>query len=449
MNDQLEQARLMRCRHDWPVYHLKHLARLTGGGTPAKENGAFWEGGDVPWISPKDMKRRVITSAEDYITEDAVDGSATSFVDAGSPLMVVRSGILRHTLPVAIAGRRLTLNQDMKAFNLSSRLNPMFFVYWVEGQSSDLLLEWRQFGATVESIDTGRLLNGRVALPDLATQKAIAYFLDRETARIDQLIEKKQRMVEVLGEMRKAQIARLVVGGLASSVELTSTTVEWMPEAPSHWRVRRIATLFRESKEMGEEGLPVLSVSINWGISDRELRDEDRHRIVNQIQDKTAYKRVRPGDLVYNMMRAWQGAFGVATIDGLVSPAYVVARPNQEIHSLYFEPLLRTSMCIEEFRRTSKGIADFRQRLYWEHFRQVRVVLPPLEEQRLIAQKVGKILKMIGEVVDPVEASIDRLREFRAALITAAVTGQIDVSTWGKQGTTARRLDEIEGATCA
>ena len=171
MNDQLEQARLMRCRHDWPVYHLKYLARLTGGGTPAKENGAFWEGGDVPWISPKDMKRRVITSAEDYITEDAVDGSATSFVDAGSPLMVVRSGILRHTLPVAIAGRRLTLNQDMKAFNLSSRLNPMFFVYWVEGQSSDLLLEWRQFGATVESIDTGRLLNGRVALPDLPTPK--------------------------------------------------------------------------------------------------------------------------------------------------------------------------------------------------------------------------------------------------------------------------------------
>ena len=212
MNDQLEQARLMRCRHDWPVYHLKHLARLTGGGTPAKENDAFWEGGDVPWISPKDMKRRVITSAEDYITEDAVDGSATSFVDAGSPLMVVRSGILRHTLPVAIAGRRLTLNQDMKAFNLSSRLNPMFFVYWVEGQSSDLLLEWRQFGATVESIDTGRLLNGRVALPDLPTQKAIADFLDRETARIDQLIEWKQRMVEVLEEKRIAAITDLFCG---------------------------------------------------------------------------------------------------------------------------------------------------------------------------------------------------------------------------------------------
>ena len=242
MNDQLEQARLMRCRHDWPVYHLKHLARLTGGGTPAKENGAFWEGGDVPWIFPKDMKRRVITSAEDYITEDAVDGSATSFVDAGSPLMVVRSGILRHTLPVAIAGRRLTLNQDMKAFNLSSRLNPMFFVYWVEGQSSDLLLEWRQFGATVESIDTGRLLNGRVALPDLPTQKAIADFLDRETARIDQLIKKKQRMVEVLGEKLAAQLQYTVLAGAKLS---RNPEGDWLSGLSNDWRLFPIKHMVR------------------------------------------------------------------------------------------------------------------------------------------------------------------------------------------------------------
>ena len=331
----------------------------------------------------------------------------------------------------------------------TSRLSGTFLFYAIKSQLARATFSVFAQGITRFGLTLNGIGSVKVPLPDLPTQKAIADFLGRETARIDQLIEKKQRMVEVLGEKEKAQIARLVVGGLASSVELASTTVEWMPEAPSHWWVRRIATLFRESKEMGEEGLPVLSVSINWGISDRELRDEDRHRIVNQIQDKTAYKRVRPGDLVYNMMRAWQGAFGVATIDGLVSPAYVVARPNEEIHSLYFEPLLRTSMCIEEFRRTSKGIADFRQRLYWEHFRQVRVVLPPLEEQRLIAQKVGKILKMIGEVVEPIEASIDRLREFRSALITAAVTGQIDVSTWGKQGTADGRLDRIEEASSA
>ena len=100
----------------------------------------------------------------------------------------------------------------MKAFNLSSRLNPMFFVFWIEGQSSDLLLEWRQFGATVESIDTGRLLNGRLALPDLPTQKAIAYFLDRETARIDALITKIRKTIDSLREFRSALITAAITG---------------------------------------------------------------------------------------------------------------------------------------------------------------------------------------------------------------------------------------------
>ena len=418
---------------------------VQNGATPASGEPSYWDG-DTPWVSPVDLGKlntRFIENGKRSITQDGYASCGTQMVPAGSIILSIRAPI-GH---IAIASNSMCFNQGCRGLVPRSMIRSDFS-YWALVACRPKLEAAGQ-GTTFIELSRDKLRSERIPIPVHETQKAIADFLDRETSRIDQLIEKKRRMVEMLGEKRKAQIARLVVGGLASSVELTSTTVEWMPEAPSHWRVRRIATLFRESKEMGEEGLPVLSVSINWGISDRELRDEDRHRIVNQIQDKTAYKRVRPGDLVYNMMRAWQGAFGVATIDALVSPAYVVARPNQEIHSLYFEPLLRTSMCIEEFRRTSKGIADFRQRLYWEHFRQVRVVLPPLEEQRLIAQKVGKILKMIGEVVEPVEASIDRLREFRAALITAAVTGQIDVSTWGKQGTTARRLDEIEGATGA
>jgi type I restriction enzyme S subunit len=222
-----------------------------------------------------------------------------------------------------------------------------------------------------------------------------------------------------------------------------------LAEAPSHWRVRRIASIYTEADEMGREGLPVLSVSINWGISDRELADEDRHRIVNHIEDKASYKRVRPGYLVYNMMRAWQGAFGVALIDGLVSPAYVVARPEEHIHSSYFEQLLRTPMWIEEFRRASKGIADFRQRLYWEHFRQVRVLLPPIEEQVAIAEGITALSNQVEKLLLPIEASVEHLREFRSSLITAAVSGKIDISTW-QRGSTDRYLEaiEAEATTC-
>ncbi|MGH8557350.1 MAG: restriction endonuclease subunit S [Methylococcales bacterium] len=198
--------------------------------------------------------------------------------------------------------------------------------------------------------------------------------------------------------------------------------VEWLGEVPAHWNIRRIASIFSESHEMGNVDLPVLSVSINWGISDYELGDEDRHRIVNQIEDKTAYKRVRPGDLVYNMMRAWQGAFGVAIIDGLVSPAYVVARPNKKIHSSYFESLFRIPMYIEEFRRASKGIADFRQRLYWEHFRQVKVVFPPLDEQIAIAAFLDRETGKIDALISEQQRLIELLKEKRQSVISRAVT---------------------------
>lgn len=294
-------------------------------------------------------------------------------------------------------------------------------------------------------VSENAILNFRLPVPDLPTQRTIAAFLDRETARIDQLIENKQRLVELLGEKLTSEKTALVTRGLNPEAKMTERPVEWLAEAPAHWSVVRMGAIFHEVDKRGEDRLPVLSVSINWGISDRELGDEDRHRIVNHIADRSAYKRVRAGDLVYNMMRAWQGAFGVSTLEGLVSPAYVVARPRRHIHSPYFEPLLRTPMCIEEFRRASKGIADFRQRLYWEYFRQVRVVLPPLDEQEAIAQRVAERHRAISRVAAPVTASIDCLKEYRSALITAAVTGQIDVKTWSRRGEVDRQLDVIEG----
>lgn len=299
-------------------------------------------------------------------------------------------------------------------------------------------------GVSYPAINPSTLAAIKIPVPCLDEQRAVAAFLDAETARVDALIEKKELLCRRLVEKQKADEAILTTRGLSDGTSLGATGLAACEVAPAHWRVRRIATVFYQSSEMGQEGLPVLSVSINTGISDKELGDEDRHRVVTQIEDKTSYKRVRPGDLVYNMMRAWQGAFGVAKVDGLVSPAYVVARPMEDIHAPYFEPLLRTPMWIEDFRRASRGIADFRQRLYWEHFRQIGVLLPPLDEQIAIADELRRRANGIEGLMAPIKKSAASLREFRSALITAAVNGQIDLEAWRRRGDTDRRLDRIE-----
>lgn len=282
-------------------------------------------------------------------------------------------------------------------------------------------------GAKMPRADWEHVGSIPMPLPPPAEQSAIAAALDRETIRIDALIAKKTCFIELLKEKRSALITHAVTKGFDPDVKMKDSGVEWIGDVPAHWQIRRVATLFREAIRPGDPDLPILSISIHDGITDDELAPEDRDRRVSQIEDRTKYKRVAPGDLAYNMMRAWQGAFGAVTVDGLVSPAYVVAEPADDFRTAYIEHLLRTSSAIEEMRRYSRGIADFRMRLYWDYFRDLKVCLPPEDEQNAILDLISAETRRIDLLTVKTQYSIDLLKERRSAFITAAVTGQIDL----------------------
>jgi len=343
----------------WDLSRLKYVARFSGGGTPSRDNLEYWDG-TIPWVSPKDMKVEQVTDAEEHITREGLESSATNLVPPGQVLMVVRSGILKHTIPVAINEVQVALNQDMKAITFElGRCNSLFFLRWVQGLNEYLLLEWRKQGATVESIEHSYLANTVVSLPPLPDQAAINAFLDRETTKIDALITEQERLIALLAEKRQAVISHAVTKGLDPTVPMKDSGVEWLGEVPEHWEIVRIGTMFGESQSGGRDDLPVLSVSIHHGVSDRELDDDDMDRKVTRIEDRAKYKWVMPGDLVYNMMRAWQGGFGTVSVEGLVSPAYVVARPVEKLETQLVEYILRTPQAVEEMRRYSHGVTDF------------------------------------------------------------------------------------------
>lgn len=295
---------------------------------------------------------------------------------------------------------------------------------------NDLLIqavESHSEGLSYPAINASDLIKLKTVVPDFREQSQIASILDSETSRIDALIAKKTRFIELLKEKRQALITHTVTKGLDPNVKMKDSGVEWIGEIPVLWEVRRMASIFREVIRPGDPSLPILSVSIHDGITDDELAPEDRDRRVSQIEDRTKYKRVAPNDLAYNMMRAWQGAFGAVTVDGLVSPAYVVAEPTRAFRTGYIEHLLRTPMAIEEMRRYSRGIADFRMRLYWDYFRDLKVCLPTLDEQDRILTRIARETGHIDALIATTQHSIDLLKERRSALITAAVTGKIDL----------------------
>lgn len=198
--------------------------------------------------------------------------------------------------------------------------------------------------------------------------------------------------------------------------------VLWLGQVPAHWECVRLSSLFREVSEPGNDDLPILSVSIHDGVSDKELDDEEAERKVSRSDDRSKYKAVAPGDLTYNMMRAWQGGFGTVAVPGMVSPAYVVARPTAKFLTSHIESLLRTPMAVAEMKRHSRGITDFRLRLYWEDFKCIRIALPPLAEQLAIADFLKEEVARIDALIAEQEKLIVLLAEKRRAAISHAVT---------------------------
>jgi restriction endonuclease S subunit len=166
----------------WPVVKLSDVATLSSGGTPSKANLAFW-GGDIPWVSPKDMKFNHIIDAEDKITREAVSESAARIVGSNSVLVVVRSGILAHTFPVATLARDVSFNQDIKAITpKNGSLLPAFLFWMLKGQEPQILSIGVKKGATVHSLANGFLEALSFPLPPLDEQRRIASLLDRAAA---------------------------------------------------------------------------------------------------------------------------------------------------------------------------------------------------------------------------------------------------------------------------
>ena len=159
---------------------------------------------------------------------------------------------------------------------------------------------------------------------------------------------------------------------------------------------RLIGDIYTERKEPGDESLPILTVSIHSGVSDGALDDDDLGKHVKRSEDKTKYKRAEKDDVVFNMMRAWQGAIGVVRTTGMVNPAYIVAKPDASVFPLFMDYYLKSPKMINVINRLSYGLMDFRKRLYWDSFASINCQLPPIEEQKDICTLLERVDNIIS-----------------------------------------------------
>ncbi|MBA2441615.1 MAG: restriction endonuclease subunit S [Rubrobacter sp.] len=198
----------------WEVKRLKYCVRFVSGGTPDTNEPDFWNGA-TPWVSPKDMKTLDIYETEDHVTEKAIREGKTPLVPENSVLMVVRSGILRKHIPVAVACQAVTVNQDLKGIIVNEqKLSPCFLAAQIAGSQDALLAVWRKLGATVESLEHDFVANTLFPVPPLSEQEDILSTIRSESRYIDQAIERTRREIELIREYRTRLISDVVTGKL-------------------------------------------------------------------------------------------------------------------------------------------------------------------------------------------------------------------------------------------
>ena len=202
--------------------------------------------------------------------------------------------------------------------------------------------------------------------------------------------------------------------------------VEWLGDVPEYWGVQPGRAIFAEINERDKADEQLLSVTIAHGVIRQQALLRDSAQKDSSRLDKSDYKLVRAGDIVYNKMRAWQGAAGVSRYRGIVSPAYIVQRPRPGVDPLYFHRLLRIPAFATEAERWSYGIASDMWSLRPEHFKMIHFPLPPLSEQAAIVRYLDHVDRRIRRYVGAKRKLIALLEEEKQAVINQAVTRGLD-----------------------
>ena len=358
-------------------------------------------------------------------TADFGAASPTPRVYCGSPTKLARAGDILFSVRAPVGALNLA-DQEFGIGRGLCAIRPQqpwdaHFAWWALHEACHQL-NHVSTGSTYDAVaaeDVGNLL---VETTSPGAQRAIADYLDRETARLDALVAAKERVLGLLAEKRRALITRAVTRGLDPNVPLRDSGIPWLGKIPVHWGTERARWLFRERDERSDTGEEeLLTVSHLTGVTPRSEKD------VNMFEAETTegYKICLSGDLVINTLWAWMGAMGVSPVDGIVSPAYNVYEPGARFDPSYVDALVRLPVFAQEVTRYSKGVWSSRLRLYPEGFFAVSLPVPPPSEQREIVAHIAKDTGKLDELRAATERTTVLLKERRAALIAAVVTGQI------------------------
>jgi type I restriction enzyme S subunit len=414
----------------WKVRRIALEFRIENGATPTTSEPSLWDG-EIPWVTPDDLGS--LQSAELYIPQRYI--TMQGFQSCGGSLVPSGSLVLSTRAPIghlAIAGVPLCTNQGCRSLVFRNVADHKYFFYQILAARPELE-SWGQ-GSTFKELSSTKLRNLALLSPPLAEQEAIVAFLDSETTRVDTLIARKERLIDLLQEKRAALITRFVTKGLDSGVPMKDSDVEWLGQIPAHWSVKRLWHLTPIDRKIMygivlpgpnvADGVPIVK---GGNVAPGRLRLELLNRTSFDIEASYARSRLRGGDLVF-AIRGSIGEVAMVPIDlagaNLTQDAARISYSG-ETHGRWLQYALRSASISSQLKAGALGATI--KGINIRDLKRTLLPIPPKPEQERIAKFLAIEDCRAEELIRSVREAIERLQELRTALISAAVTGKIDV----------------------
>ena len=420
---------------DWCMWKLAHAFNEIGSGTTPPTNNEKWFKGDVPWITTGELREKIITDTKKKLSPSTLKAFPTLKKYPVGSIAIAMYGATIGRL--GIFGVEAATNQACCVMTTSTQLNNKYLFYWLWAFKEDIIR--LSSGGGQPNINQEKVASLRVSAPKSKEQQKIANFLDYETAKIDTLIAKQEKLIELLKEKRQAVISHAVTKGLNPNAPMRDSGVEWLGEVPKHWVVagfkkfiEKIVDYRGKTPNKTDSGVFLVTArNIKKGVVDYSLSNE----FISEDDYSETMSRGKPniGDVLFTTEAPLGEVANVDNTDIALAQRIIKFSGKKDILDNYFfkyfmmSEAFQTSLSLYASGSTVKGIKA--ERLVY-----LRKLIPPLAEQKEITHHIDIELKKFDLLVSKAEVGIELIKERKTALISAAVTGKIDLRDWKSQG---------------
>ena len=376
---------------EWKSYRIGDISKTYSGGTPSTSKKVYYYG-NIPFIKSGEINK---SCTEQYINEDAINNSSAKKVKKGDLLLALYGATSGE---VAISKIDGAINQAV--LKIDNNMDNYFQYNYFLKYKEKIIHKYLQGGQGNLSANIIKKLEFK--FPKMEEQQKISRFLLLIDEKI-QLLKKKHKEYQ---NFKKYLMQQIFTQKLRFNFNDT-------------WKTVKIKDIFDERSEKGFLDLELLSVTLNDGVIKRsEIESKD-----NSNENKSNYKHVLPGDIVYNSMRMWQGASGVSPYDGIVSPAYTILIPKN-VYSKYFGYYFKTNEMVYQFKKYSQGLTSDTWNLKYPLISEIKIKIPSIEEQK----EITNVFEIMDEKIKILQNNIDELTTFKKGLLQQMFVVQLILS---------------------